>query len=45
MQVKVDGKRNITLDFEAPKKFKLLQDGKEIPYLRTGKNSFRLGRK
>lgn len=42
MQVKVDGKRNITLDFEAPKKFKLLQDGKEIPYLRTGKNSFRL---
>lgn len=44
MQVKVDGKRNITLDFEAPKKFKLLQDGKEIPYLRTGKNSFRLSR-
>lgn len=44
MQINTNGQRNITLDFDAPKKFKLKKDGAEIPYLRTGKNSFRLGR-
>lgn len=44
MQIKTNGQRNITLDFDAPKKFKLKKDGAEIPYIRTGKNSFRLGR-
>ena len=44
MQINTNGKRNITLDFDAPKKFKLKKDGAEIPYIRTGKNSFRLGR-
>lgn len=44
MEIKTNGQRNITLDFNAPKKFRLLKDGQEIPYLRTGKNSFRLGR-
>ena len=44
MQINTNGQRNITLDFDAPKKFKLKKDGAEIPYIRTGKNSFRLGR-
>lgn len=44
MQINTNGKRNITLDFDAPKNFKLRKDGKEIPYLRTGENSFRIGR-
>lgn len=44
MQINTNGQRNITLDFDAPKKFKLRKDGAEIPYIRTGKNSFRLGR-
>ena len=44
MQINTNGKRNITLDFDAPRKFKLKKDGAEIPYIRTGKNSFRLGR-
>ena len=44
MQIKTNGQRNITLDFDAPRKFKLKKDGVEIPYIRTGKNSFRLGR-
>jgi hypothetical protein len=44
MQINTNGKRNITLDFDAPRKFKLRKDGAEIPYIRTGKNSFRLGR-
>lgn len=44
MQIKTNGQRNITLDFDAPKKFKLKKDGAEIPYLRTGANSFRIGR-
>lgn len=43
MQIKTNGQRNITLD-KAPKKFKLLKDGVEIPYMRTGANSFRIGR-
>ena len=42
MKIDINGKRNITLDFNAPKKFKLLRDGVEVPYIRTGKNSFRL---
>lgn len=44
MQIEINGQRNITLDFDAPKKFKLFKDGAEVPYIRTGKNSFRLGR-
>lgn len=44
MQIELNGKRNITLDFDAPKKFKLFKDGVEIPYIRTGKNSIRVGR-
>ena len=44
MQINTNGKRNIILDFDAPRKFKLKKDGAEIPYIRTGKNSFRLGR-
>ena len=44
MQINTNGQRNITLDFDAPKKFKLKKDGAEIPYIRTGKNSFRLSR-
>lgn len=44
MQINTNGQRNITLDFDAPKKFKLRKDGAEIPYIRTGANSFRLGR-
>lgn len=44
MQIELNGKRNITLDFDAPKKFKLYKDGAEIPYIRTGKNSIRVGR-
>lgn len=44
MKINTNGKRNITLDFDAPRKFKLKKDGAEIPYIRTGKNSFRLGR-
>ena len=44
MQINTNGQRNITLDFDAPKKFRLRKDGAEIPYIRTGKNSFRLGR-
>ena len=42
MKIDINGKRNITLDFNAPRKFKLTKDGAEIPYIRTGKNSFRL---
>ena len=34
MEIKTNGQRNITLDFNAPKKFRLLKDGQEIPYLR-----------
>lgn len=44
MQIDINGKRNITLDFNAPKKFRLTQNGAEIPYIRTGKNSFRLSK-
>lgn len=44
MQIEINGKRNITLDFNAPKKFRLVKDGAEIPYIRTGKNSFRLSK-
>lgn len=44
MQIELNGKRNITLDFDAPKKFRLIKDGAEIPYIRTGKNSFRVGK-
>lgn len=44
MQIKANGQRNIVLDFDAPKKFKLTQNGVEIPYIRTGKNSLRLSR-
>jgi hypothetical protein len=44
MQIDINGKRNITLDFNAPKKFRLVKDGAEIPYIRTGKNSFRLSK-
>lgn len=44
MQIEINGKRNITLDFNAPKKFRLTQNGAEIPYVRTGKNSFRLSK-
>lgn len=44
MQIEINGKRNITLDFNAPKKFRLIKDGAEIPYIRTGKNSFRLSK-
>ncbi len=44
MQIQANGERNITLDFNAPKKFKLLQNGVEVPYIRTGKNSIRVGR-
>lgn len=44
MQIELNGKRNITLDFDAPKKFRLFKDGVEIPYIRTGKNSIRVGR-
>lgn len=44
MQIQANGKRNLTLDFDAPKKFKLLQNGVEVPYLRTGKNSVRLSK-
>ena len=35
MQIEINGKRNITLDFNAPKKFRLTQNGAEIPYIRT----------
>ena len=42
MKIDINGKRNITLDFNAPRKFRLTKDGAEIPYIRTGKNSFRL---
>ena len=44
MQIEINGKRNITLDFNAPKNFRLIQNGVEIPYIRTGKNSFRLSK-
>ena len=44
MQIEINGKRNITLDFNAPKNFRLTQNGAEIPYIRTGKNSFRLSK-
>ena len=44
MKISTNGKRNITLDFNAPKKFRLVKDGAEIPYIRTGKNSFRLSK-
>ena len=45
MKISTNGKRNITLDFNAPRNFRIVQNGVEIPYLRTGKNSFRLSKK
>lgn len=44
MKIDINGKRNISLDFNAPRKFRLTKDGAEIPYIRTGKNSFRLSK-
>lgn len=44
MKININGKRNISLDFNAPRKFRLIKDGAEIPYIRTGKNSFRLSK-
>lgn len=44
MQIQSNGKRNITLDYELPKKFRLSFNGVDVPYLRTGKNSLRLSK-
>lgn len=44
MQIETKGQRNIELGFNAPKKFKLLKDGVEVPYIRTGQNSIRLSK-
>lgn len=42
MRIKTDNKRNISVDFDMPRKFRLLNNGIETPYLQTSKRSFRV---
>lgn len=42
MRIKTNNSRSISTDFDMPKKFRLLNNGIETPYLQTSKRSFRI---